>query len=379
MENINKESGRIASLALFKELYDSDKDVYGVLSCFLQEIIVTCTKHIFSLHEITNLLNDSFNFHIPEGVVKTSLGRLNHFLEKKDGMYFANLSGINSPSLISQKEEIIKSNNEIINQIIDFISTKEQRELDVSEREEIAHSFCSFLLDKTNNQKYSEYISAYIIAHQHESEFINKLQSIKEGVVLYTGIMFTDNINNVGSWNTKLTIFLDTEILFDFAGYNGELFKALFNEFHLFVKEINNKASKELIRLRYFSKVDDNIHNYFTKAEYILAGKEIVDPGRPAMIHILNGCSSRSDIIEKKTVFYNLLEENNIVIEDDYEYYQEENHKYNIIFHKDEEQTEEEITNSIGVDSIKNNLELLNFVRIRRAEKYNRLTSPINS
>lgn len=371
MKNINEESGKIASLALFKELYDSEKDIYGVIACFLQEIIVVNAKHAFNLHEITNLLNDTFNFHIPEGVVKTSLGRLSNFLEKNEGGYCANLSNIDSPSLIPKKDEIIKNNSEIIEHIIKFISSKTKRNIEDSDREEIIHSFCSFLLDKTSSQEYSEYISAFIIANQNNPDFINRLKCIKEGVVLYTGIMFTDNINNIGSWNTELTIFLDTEILFDFAGYNTELYKSLFHEFHSFVKEINHKASKPLIKLRYFSKVKDNIHSYFSKAEYILSGNEIVNPGRPAMNHILNGSKSVSDIVEKKTLFFNILDENDILMEDDYDYYCEENQKYNITFHKDEEKKEQEIADLMGVETIKDNLELLNFIRIRRAEESN--------
>ncbi|MFA5985890.1 MAG: hypothetical protein WC819_00905 [Parcubacteria group bacterium] len=371
MENINEESGRIASLALFKELYDSEKDVYGVLSCFLQEIIITEAKYSFTLQEITYLLNDTFNFHIPEAVVKTSLGRLKEFLNKDQGKYFANLSNIKSPSLIPKKDEITKGNNEIIEQIVDFISSQKKQEINETDKKEIMHSFCSFLLDKSNNQKYSEYISAFIISKSPNPDFINRLQSIKEGVVLYTGIMFSDNIGNVGSWNTKLTIFLDTEILFDFAGFNGELFKSLFDEFHSFVKEINQKASEPLIKLRYFLKTEENIHNYFSKAEYIISGGEVVDPGRPAMNNILNGSKSKSDVVEKKTIFFDLLNKNDIHADDYLNYYEKENHKYNITFHKAEENIEQSIAASIGVNEIKDNLELLNFVSIKRADEYN--------
>jgi hypothetical protein len=365
MDKINEESGRIASLALFKELYDSEKDVYGVISCFLQEIIVTNAKYSFTSHEITCLLNDTFNFHLPEAVVKTSLGRL-EFLKKEFGKYSADLSSVKSPSLVPKKEEITKSNDLIIQQITDFIASQKKEEISEAEKEEIVHSFCSFLLDKSNNQKYSEYISAFVISNKQDPEFINRLKCIKEGVVLYTGIMFNDNIGNVGSWNAELTIYLDTEILFDFAGFNGELFKSLFDEFHSFVKEINQKASKPIIKLKYFQKTEEHLHGYFLKAEYILAGKEIIDPGRPAMNYLLNGSKEKSDILEKKTLFFELLSKNNILVDDYGAYYEEENHKYGITFHKAEKNIEESIARSIGVEDIKDNLELLNFVNIKR-------------
>lgn len=367
MDTIIEESGRIASLAVFRELYDSKRDIYGVISCFLTEIIVSEAKHNFTLHEITCLLNETFNFNIPEGVIKTSLGRLNEFLKKENGEYSADLSKAKSPSILNKKDEISISNNLILNRVIDYISKKKNEEITQNEKEKITHSFCSFLLDKSNHQEYSDYISAFIIDNQNDPNFINQLQCIKEGVVLYTGIMFNENINNMGSWDTELTIFLDLEILFDFAGFNGELFKLLFKEFHSFVKEINQKAAKPLIKLRYFSKAEDDIHDYFKKAEYILEGNDVVDPGRSAMNAIINGCKSGSDILEKKSSFFNLLSTNNILVDDYDEYYEEKNHKYNIIDGK----IIESVAKSIGVDDISKNIELLNFVSIRRKDACN--------
>ena len=46
----------------FRELYDNQKDVYGVISEFLKEIISSENKYQFGLTEITLLLNESYGF-----------------------------------------------------------------------------------------------------------------------------------------------------------------------------------------------------------------------------------------------------------------------------------------------------------------------------
>ena len=53
MEKIKEESKLLASLVIFRELFDKQKDIYSVIAEFLQEIIVIYGKHQFNLTEIT--------------------------------------------------------------------------------------------------------------------------------------------------------------------------------------------------------------------------------------------------------------------------------------------------------------------------------------
>lgn len=72
MKDSLQESKCLASLAVFRELYNSEKDIYGIIGEFLKEIISTNGKHQFTLNEITQLLNDTYDFKIHEAVVNTS-------------------------------------------------------------------------------------------------------------------------------------------------------------------------------------------------------------------------------------------------------------------------------------------------------------------
>lgn len=95
-----------------------------------------------------------------------------------------------------------------------------------------------------------------------------------------------------------------TEILFHLAGYNGELYKVLASDLLQFISEINQKVSgKRVIKLKYFAEVKTEIEGFFTKAKYLLEGNSKPNPSVTAMVTIINGCKSISDIQAKKQIF----------------------------------------------------------------------------
>lgn len=368
MENTLENSKCLASLAVFRELYDNQRDVYGVISEFLKEIISSKNKYQFSLTEITQLLNDNYDFKIPEAVVKTSLSRLD-FLSKSNGIYSINkpVEQIRDNKFQEKENRIYNNNNNIVNHLFAYIEEQKKVLLTEKEKETITRSLCSFMLDESTTQEYSEYIGAFIVKCKSEEGLLAQLDTIKEGVVLYTGLKYNSNLNDLGSWDTQITIFIETEILFHFAGYNGDLYKILFNDFFAFVKEINTislkKDGKKIIYLKYFSEVKDEIERFFRKAEYIINGDDILNPSKTAMSSIVNGCSTPSDIIEKKTLFYDLLKTNGIT-EDVYtEYYSAKNHIFNI---EDQSLIDSIKSSGISDSDIKENLKFLNYINIHR-------------
>lgn len=361
MDNKKEESKCLASLAVFRELYNKQKDVYGVISAFLNEIISSNGMKQFNITEVANLLNLTFDFSIPEAVVRTSLGRLD-YLEKEQGIYTVvkPINTVNGEVTILQKE--IKQNNDIIiDNLFDFIQTEKKTLLNETERNKIEHSFCSFLLDSTNGEYYAEFISAFFVENKNDSEFRKKINTIREGVVLYSGLKYNNNLNDLGSWKTELTIYLDTEILFHFAGYNGEIYKALFNDFYNYVKEINFKSTKKLIHLKYLTNVKIEIDGFFTKAKYIIEGKERLSPKGTAMNSIVEGCREPSDIEDKKSDFFLLLKTNGIKEDEATNFFDESNFMYNII----NQETIDIITKELEAD-ITDHLRTLNLMSIKR-------------
>lgn len=369
METLIDNSKCLASLAVFRELYDNEKDVYAVISEFLKETIRFNGKYQFSLTEITQLLNDNYEFNIPEAVVKTSLKRIKNIHKEKKGYQI----DINEESVISNQIEkrninIEKCNSLIINGLITYVEDKRKITLSKSEKSNLVNSLCSFMLDEAIKDSYSEYISAFIVKYQYDVIFSKQLNTIKEGVVLYTGLKYHSDLKETGKWDTDLVIFIETEILFHLAGYNGDLYKALFKDFFVFVNEINtvslNKTGKRKIHLKYFQEVKDEIERFFKKAESIVNKKETLNPSKTAMVSIISGCQTGSDVIEKKVTFYQLLQTNGIVIDDKSDYYSVKNHQYNI----EDKNILEHLSSSYNIipNDISENLRFLNYINICR-------------
>ena len=130
---------------------------------------------------------------------------------------------------------------------------------------------------------------------------------------MYAGIQYNDNINETGSWKDDYTIYVEQEILFHMAGYNGVLYQQLFQDFMGLVEEINRKAHKQLIKIKYFDSVRFEIESYFNNAERIVDGKETLDCSKIAMTTIVQGCENKSDVIAKKCAFFDLMKKKQII------------------------------------------------------------------
>ena len=100
MRNNTEDNKLLASLSVFRQLFNAEKDVYGVISVFLNDLIKTHNLLSFNLNEITNLLNQTYEFDIPSPVIVTSLGRLK-YLEKSFGSYIVNNVSFGFNSLIN--------------------------------------------------------------------------------------------------------------------------------------------------------------------------------------------------------------------------------------------------------------------------------------
>lgn len=373
MKNVDEEKKVLASYAVFRELYDNKKDVFDIIGEFLKERIVSESKYQFTSTDITKLLNSHYEFTIPEAIVVTALRRFKSSYVLQDGMYtierredFEITDDLNKKCLVIKQEC-----DNITNNLFSFIEEKKNNSLSSEEKKNIKYSLYSFLLDENVDREYSKYVSAFIIKNKQNGSFQRRLNTIKEGVVLYTGLTYTIKPNEIWRRNIEMVIYLDTEILFDFAGYNGLIYKELFYDFFNLVKEINKTHSinlgsgKSLIQLMYFEEVEEEVEKFFKKAEEIVDGNVPPNPGKTAMSEIINGCNSCSDVVEKKAKFYAFLRENKIG-KDTYSYYREELHKYNI---ESQELLEKMCQNGKKAgheELVLKNIKFLNFVNIRR-------------
>lgn len=312
-------SNLLLSLAVFKKLYDDNKDIYSIISSFIKYEL-SDRRTPFTATDITQIVNEKYNFDIPQAIIQTSLKRI-----KKESylkLEYGNYNVIKSIPIIKNDSESVKKQEKfVLDTIKEYLEDKETQYVNIEK------SLENYILNKSDTL--STHINACIIFNTQNTDFIDALNRIKYGLVLYEGISYGIEDINPERWNKK-TIFLDTEVLFYLAGYNGKLYKKIANDF-LSLIEIINKKNK-IINLKFLESVEKQIDNLFYVAELIITKKKRYQPN-DVVKHILDCCQggSASDILGQKTEFYKYLGEKGIKLYEDTIDYNDINiQKYNL-------------------------------------------------
>ena len=180
MNDKNVNNTLLASLAVFRELYNSEKDVYGIIASFLTDLIKTKKIYSFNLNEIHDKFNTSFEFEIPRAIIKTSLGRLD-FLENTKKKYIVkDISNISDGDFDKKQNQIISNNQKIIDKLCLFIEKEKKITLEEKDKEVILHDFCNFLIDESNGNEYLKYIASFVIENEDKENFKNQLNLIRQ-------------------------------------------------------------------------------------------------------------------------------------------------------------------------------------------------------
>lgn len=288
-------------------------------------------------------------------------------MTKSGNAYIVNKDFAFKQEVHDEKLKIENSHDQIFNQLTEYVQGQINQKLSEDAIAKLHHSFCNHLLDESNGDQYLEYISAFIISNDKNSDFVSKLKIIREGVILHSGVKYTNDaydFNDFGNWRSELNIFLDTEIIFHLAGYNGTVYQEIAEDFFQFVHEINTKSKdKKLINLLYFPEVKKEIEGFFTKAKHILEGRETINPKVTAMVEILRGCLTNSDILSKRSDLYTLLTRKSIAeFKNSIDISDPKNYRYNII----SSEVIEEINSYLQIDNCEDLLDVFNRISILR-------------
>ncbi len=324
----NTEVKNLASLVTFRQLYDDGKsDIYHIISKFAESIILTSKIYSFDVIEMSEAIRNQFGFDIPDYVIQTSLKRL-ECLTKENNRYSVDVSKIKDNTIENQCKEASDGNKKLVDALLQYVEKREM--LNVTQKEQLVKDFCAFVLDESNGNAYSGIISGFILEMQDDLEIVNQIKMIKEGAVLFAGINYNSNVSEKSAWKLPIVFYVETEILFHLAGYNGEVFKRLADDLFLLISEMNLKGQARPIKIRYFAEVKEEIEDFFKKAEDIVKGNDMVSADNYAMNSIVNGCKTTSDVISKKSQFYSMLRAKGIFEAEKYLYYAEENYVHNI-------------------------------------------------
>lgn len=331
-----EEKRSVASWALLRKLYDNgSKDMYLIISDFIRYTIYKESMREFDLFTLTQRVNHVFSIKLIDAVVKRALKKLNLICE--NGIFKCNpFDYQDMVSFTSAITETTAISNEMLNRLAKYVENEKGTVLNTEERENLMKAFNLFMLDKREKSDYAEYIAKFIVVSSGDDVLKKQLNSIKEGIVLYSGLNYNASTDNASKrWGDDFTVFLDTEVLFHMAGFNGGTYKQLFDDFFGMINEINsdsiNKTGKKKIKLSFFEHTQTEIDNFFQKAEEIVKGTVSLIPSVTAMYAITKGCRSASDVADRKVAFETLMKTHGITIDDKLEgYYTSEDIRYNI-------------------------------------------------
>ena len=352
MKNTQRQN-LLLSLSVFKKLYDENKDIYEIIASFIKCELSNPSLCEFSLTEMTQKINDKYNFDIPQAVIKISLNRIkkssglkleNRKYTKSEG--FENVTTIDKDSNLAIEEKYILN-----------ILKNDLANLELSD-DDIHKSLECYILNKDDEHNIFPNINSCIVKNSNDSKFINGLNEIKYGLVIYEGISYGIESINPEKWNNK-TIFLDTEILLHLGSYNGILFKKIADDFMSLINIVNK--TKKIVTLKFSEDVKKDVDGLFHVAELIVK-KEIRYHPNTAVQDIVNSCNSGSDVVSKKVDFYSLLSRLGIREYENQSQYDKKNFKYNL----------EDASNFY--DKAQQHLKQVSSVNILRSgEKYNTL------
>lgn len=156
----------LASAAVFRSLYNNNKDVYDVIAEFIRAYIILNAKWAFNSTECASGVNDTFGFKIPEAIIRSCLrNRLkkNNELALNDGIFtvteqFDKSNNIQSTFSASNDEfEEIKKN--LIGHAKEYAVVK-------IDNDKLLSFFQSYLLNKSVPEEYAGYISHFILKHE---------------------------------------------------------------------------------------------------------------------------------------------------------------------------------------------------------------------
>ena len=363
MFKISNTKQSLAALAIFKRLYNNGKDIFQVISEFEKYLILRDHMLSFTTVSMEDSLKKDFGIEVPLSIIKAGLRRLDFVIK---GTTDYSLKDTHKNQEIEEFKDDVQNlnnkNDDIFQELISFVESKKGKALNEEEIKELSNAFYSHVLNTPYPDDYAGYVSAFFINHDNDQVFIQRINDIMGGAIIIAGLNYNTTDSQIDSVDTPIFMYLETEILFHMAGYNGKIYKRLFDEFYSLVEEINKKYHKQIIQLFYFEETKDEFEKYFQAAENIVRNNSLAQAGQTAMINIVSGCHEASDVADKKAIFYRELENHNISLDEQRNYYDRENYELNI---EDGKYIDNEDPDG-SADKVSSKMKLLNFIHIKR-------------
>ena len=314
---MNKEL--VASLALFKTLYQSKKgNVLSIIALYIVSLMRKYQdKEFFTEKELKDLLQDNYRINIPSAVIqKTCIDNQSIFRWKRKGYSLQdNFQSTEIDVFENDIEDSSKKCEKLVDDFYAYVANERKCTVDeLADKVILKEAFLDFIKDKDNSDLESptcKIISQYIIEHDDDIVFLDLIDSIREGLIIYDGMRYADP-SNERTWKIETTFILDVQYLFSSYGFNSSYHKECFDDFYNLVKLINDgvpyKAGRnKRISLRYFPETKIAIENFFCAAQIITRGEARCELDNEAMVKIVNQCDDEYEVTLLKHKFWDYL------------------------------------------------------------------------
>ena len=367
MPVISNKQKCMAALAVFRTLYDRKKNIYDVIAEFAKLDIVQHDRQSFFTHEMAGWLNEAYGMNVPDAVVERVLTRLKFVKKVGSRQYVVDNSDAAKKGvekLKSEMQEAESARQMLIEALVRYTAERKNESLSDGDREQLSKDFYSFVIDTAAvGTKYGDTISSFVVSISNDEAMRNAMNAVRQGVIVYEGLSYsTTGYGQIDALDQPITLYLDTEVVFDMMGFNGELYKKVFDEFYAYAQQINQRNKKCTIRFRCFGETYDDIEKYFASAEAVVRRESQLDFTRPAMMHITERCHESYQVAELKGELYTQLAKRNVTRDGQDDYCDSGNAQYTI----ESNDAIEKYSGEYDADSVSRTLHLLSCISIKR-------------
>lgn len=343
-------SNAILSLAILKVNYDENKDYLETFIPMIAECIKDGEDDVIGITDIQNKMKELFYLNIPQHAIKALLNKACKlkYLIKDNKKFIRNNINLKNLNFKDKKVEMLKKQNELILDLIEYVDKNFDELWEIQEAEEYLlkfiesnqiMSFKKIIFDNNNmniTNKERMYVAKYIEnLIKIDSHLFSYLEEVLKGLIIST-IVFVKEPSEIKKKINNMTVYFDTSFIIFALGYADEIKKTP-------CEELLNLINENNINARCFRHTIDEVIGILTACAYRINTEDMSKVYGPSIEYFIRNNKTKSDI----QLMINNLEANllkiKIKIEDTPDY----NNKCYI----DEEKLKESLSSKISYNS----------------------------
>lgn len=304
MNTIDKKFKSLAAYALYYQLKLENISTINVVEMFIQTAALRSPVKEMDCDQLHSYIDAHMGLDIPLPVIIKAANKCSA-LESLGNSKYRLSDKVNNEEIDKCERRYIENDEnvkKILDDIISFIESKENRSLDEQERYQVQKDLAHCLIQKDKVDGFKPHINAYIKEHSDNAETIRILDEISMGVIVFYGLQEDSIEEGWKVFKRPLTLILDTEILLDIMEYNGPEHKKLAEDFINQIRDIrreavykNSKIQSPIV-LAYFPEAEEEINSLFHSAKAIRKNGNIDYVRTSAMRYILSKCKDNSEV-----------------------------------------------------------------------------------